>query len=159
MTKRLRPKIFASDQLFKNISIDAIQHVSPEWMVGRQARMVEITGSIMLQSDLLHYAARTDVGWDGERDELGKLEDRKGVLQNCRSSLRRQTTIPKRPSEAPSDFDGGTEGCFKPHIGNPDEPDEGRYSNQFGSKEAESMLPVMSLDPSRHVIALFTAQA
>ena len=81
-----------------------------------QAGMVEMTGSVMLHSDLLHYPARTDVGWDREGDDLFELDHGKRILQNCGSSLRRQTTIPKRPSEAPSDFDGGSEGCFKRHI-------------------------------------------
>lgn len=67
--------IFTRDHLLKAVSIDTVQHVPSQRMTCGQARMIEVSGTIVLHANLLHDAARGDIGGHCKGHNIWKLKD------------------------------------------------------------------------------------
>jgi hypothetical protein len=120
--------------------------------------MIEVVRRIALQANLFHYASRSHIRRNGEGDDFVEAELTKGITEHGLRAFRSQSFVPVRPREPPPEFHCWSERGFEGDIGNSNEPNEWRLTDELRGEQTETMLALMRLNAGGYGIALFSCE-
>src|SRR6266545_1736049 len=118
----------------------AVKHMPPQQVSGRQLRMVEVVGGIMSHAELFHHPAGAQIAGDGEGHDFFKPKNLKSIIHHCTRAFSRQTLSPQLRCDSPSRFHTRRESRFERRHAQADEAGERPVASKLGRVRSESML-------------------
>src|SRR5439155_11743091 len=83
----------------------AVEHVAPQTVAFRDARMIEIALDVAVQTDGFHHPARSPIADRRHRDDSIEVRSLEAESERKSGRLARVAAAPMRGREAPADFD------------------------------------------------------
>src|SRR5262245_41845058 len=123
-------------------------------MADGELRVIEVVGGGARHAEAFHHAARTGVGGDGHRDDLGEAELTEGEVEGGPGGLGGITAAPVGAGQAPADLYARREVGLERRRRQADEADEGGDAGRLDRPEAEAAGGEVDADPLEDGVAL-----
>src|SRR5205085_2974204 len=131
-----------------------VEHMPPQRMADRHARMLEIAGRVVAHPEPLHDPPGRLVELRGERHDLLQAELLEAEGDRSKARFGRVAVTPVLAREPPAHFDGGSEVLLEARPDEPDEADEARTADDLDGPQPPALLLDLPTGLPRERVAL-----